>query len=119
MRDRVTQVVVTCVLLVAGLSAFAGGPAGAARKPIIGDFAAEIRRADGHIDTPAMIDALKAMGANTYFYLIWHSKTDWADLPEFAAAAEREGIDVWVYLIPWSETPLVKKSWGYSEPYRT
>ena len=66
-----------------------------------------------------MIEALKAMSANTYFYLIWHAPTDWDDLPDFAAAAEREGINVWVYLIPWSETPLVKKSWGYSEPYRT
>src|SRR4051794_6535557 len=89
--------------------------AATARKPVLGDFAAEIRRPDGHIDTPAMIQALKTMSANTYFYLVWHAPTDWDDLPEFASAAEREGIDVWVYLIPWSETPLVKKSWGYSE----
>jgi hypothetical protein len=88
-------------------------------KPIIGDFAAEIRRPDGHIDIAANIAALKSISANTYFYLIWHSPTDWDDLPAFASAAEKAKIDVWVYIIPWSETPLVKKSWGFSEPYRT
>src|SRR3954470_23136366 len=77
------------------------GAGRAVRKPVLGDFAAEIRRPDGHIDTPAMIEALKAMSANTYFYLIWHAPTDWDDLPEFAAAAEKAEIDVWVYLIPW------------------
>jgi hypothetical protein len=87
--------------------------------PIVGDFDAEIRRADGHIDIPANIAALKSLSANTYFYLIWHKPHDWEDLPAFASAAEKAGIDVWVYIIPWSETPLVKKSWGYSEPYRT
>jgi hypothetical protein len=90
-----------------------------ATQPILGDFAGEIRRPDGHIDIDANIAALKGMSANTYFYLIWHKRTDWEDLPAFAAAARREGIDVWVYIIPWSETPLVKKSWGYSEPFRT
>ena len=91
----------------------------AAHKPILGDFAAEIRGPNGHIDIDANIAALKAMSANTYFYLIWHSPSDWDDLPAFADAAAREGIDIWVYIIPWSETPLVKKSWGYSEPFRT
>jgi hypothetical protein len=119
MRNRLTQFAVALLMLIgAGLSATAATPP-ARNKPVLGDFAAEIRRPDGHIDTPAMIEALKAMSANTYFYLVWHTPTDWDDLPEFASAAEKEGIDVWVYLIPWSETPLVKKSWGYSEPFRT
>ncbi len=87
--------------------------------PILGDFDSEIRRPDGHIDIDANLRALKQLGANTYFYLIWHSEYDWDDLPAFAAAAAKEHIDVWVYLIPWSETPLVKKTWGYSEPFRT
>jgi hypothetical protein len=89
------------------------------RPPIIGDFAAEVRLPNGHIDIDANIQALKAIRANTYFYLIWHAPSDWDDLPAFADAAAREGINVWVYLIPWSETPLVKKSWGFSEPFRT
>lgn len=64
-------------------------------------------RADGyrHIDTPAMIAKLVELGANTYIYGIWDSPTDWDDLrEEFAAAAAEAGIDVWVYLVPPTET---------------
>src|SRR4051794_37969401 len=121
MRNFVPRIV---MLVCVGLG-WAGAATGQAtkdaprRKAMLGDFAAEIRLPDGHMDAQANLAALKAMGANTYFYLIWHKASDWDDLPAFASAAEKEGIDVWVYLIPWSETPLVKKSWGFSEPYRT
>ncbi|HEY7119188.1 MAG TPA: hypothetical protein VH475_21545 [Tepidisphaeraceae bacterium] len=108
-----------CLAVILPVQAQDRGVAVTTRKPILGDFAAEIRRPNGHIDIDANIQALKALNANTYFYLIWHAASDWDDLPAFASAAQREGIDVWVYIIPWSETPLVKKSWGYSEPYRT
>jgi hypothetical protein len=123
MHDSLTRPL-TALALLLSLAAATTAPATAAERtqavhrPVLGDFAAEIRRPDGHIDVEANIRALKAMSANTYFYLIWHAKTDWEDLPAFAEAAEREGIQIWVYLIPWSETPLVKKSWGFSEPYR-
>ena len=125
MRDKMTRFLTAFLLFAAGLTATAAAPAApedrpAARKPIIGDFSAEIRRRDGRIDIEANIAALKAMNANTYFYLIWHNVRDWDDLPAFAAAAQREGIDVWVYLVPWSETPEGKKSpYGYSEPFKT
>jgi hypothetical protein len=64
-------------------------------------------RADGyrHIDTPAMIAKLVELGANTYIYGVWDSPTDWDDLRlEFAPTAARAGIDIWVYLVPPSET---------------
>jgi hypothetical protein len=64
-------------------------------------------RADGyrHIDTPAMIARLTELGANTYIYGIWDAPTDWEDLrAEFAPAAAAAGIDVWVYLVPPTET---------------
>jgi hypothetical protein len=115
MHDRMTRFLIALIpLLAAALPCSA-----VARKPILADFAGEIRRPDGHIDIDANLAALKSMSANTYFYLIWHSPFDWDDLPAFADAAAREGIDVWVYIVPWSETPLVKKSWGFSEPFRT
>jgi hypothetical protein len=121
--NRCLTAFVPLLALLAALPATAAKPAAretpAIRKPILGDFAGEIRRPDGHIDIDANIQALKAMSANTYFYLIWHSASDWEDLPAFADAAARAGIDIWVYIIPWSETPLVKKSWGFSEPFRT
>lgn len=88
------------------------------QRPIIGTWAAEVRRSDGHFDTPGTIAVLKDMGANTYFYSIWHSKHDWDDLPEFARAAREAGIDVWIMLVPPSLTPLHKISYGFSEPYR-
>src|SRR5258706_662676 len=119
MHDRMTRLLTAVVPLLALAAALPASAAAAARKPITRDLAGEIRRPNGHIDIDANLAALKSMSANTYFYLIWHSQSDWDDLPAFADAAAREGIDVWVYIIPWSETPLVKKSWGFSEPFRT
>src|SRR5437867_8424385 len=128
MRDKMTRFCPGLLWPAAALPAMAAAPAApvppadrpAARKPIIGDFSAEIRRRDGRIDIDANIAALKAMNANTYFYLIWHNVHDWDDLPAFASAADKEGIDVWVYLVPWSETPEGKKSpYGYSQPFKT
>src|SRR6478735_2717678 len=111
MRENLNRCLTVLFPLLALSVAFAGNAAQpvareappTARKPILGDFAAEIRRPNGHIDIDANIQALKAMSANTYFYLIWHSASDWEDLPAFADAAAREGIDIWVYIIPWSE----------------
>lgn len=89
-------------------------------QPMLGDMDNELRDASGHFDVQANADALTKLGANTYFYLIWHDKNDWTDLPRFAAEAQKRGINVWVYLIPWSESPIKKKQgWGYSEPFKT
>src|SRR4051812_30859250 len=83
---------------------------------ILGDYDAELRTPDGHFDVDANIAALKKLGVTTYFYLVWHSPHDWDDLPAFSRAADRAGIQVWVYVIPWSET---RKKWGASKPYET
>lgn len=82
-------------------------------------------RADGyyHIDTPAMIERLKALGVNHYTYTVWQSPTDWDDLRyEFLPAAEQAGIDVWVMLAPPSQcyvAPEPHRSGGCSLPYET
>ena len=52
MRDKMARFLTAFLLLAAGLTATAAVPAApgdrpAARKPIIGDFSAEIRRRDG------------------------------------------------------------------------
>lgn len=85
------------------------GPARAQPK-VLADYDFEIRerqpRADGvrHVDTPATIARLREAHVTTYFYLIFHAATDWADFTrEFLPAAEQAGIDVWVYLVPPSE----------------
>lgn len=81
-------------------------------------------RADGyrHIDTPRLIDQLQREDLNTYTYGIWDSPTDWSDLVnEFAPAADRAGIRIWVYLVPPSECfydPVLVKNGRCSWPYR-
>src|SRR5262249_52523375 len=81
-------------------------------------------RADGyrHIDTPRLIHQLKQEGLNTYTYGIWDAPTDWSDLVnEFAPAADRAGIKIWVYLVPPSECfydPVPVKNGRCSWPYR-
>lgn len=90
-------------------------------SPIYGDYGAEIRekaaRKDGlfHINTPRLIEKLKELKVNTYYFLIWHEASDWDDLrKEFLPAAKKAGINVWVYLVP----PTESKSFR-SEPYGT
>lgn len=97
------------------------GVTAAKPTPILGDYAGEIReqhpRKDGftHVDTPRLIRRLQDVGVNTYFYLIWHASSDWDDLrKEFLPAAQKAGIDVWVYLVPPSEAREKR-----SEPYGT
>jgi hypothetical protein len=51
--------------------------------------------------------------------MVWQNEHDWEDLPAFADGAAKMGVSVWVYIVPWSETPPDKiKGWGFSEPYR-
>src|SRR4051812_12185828 len=90
----------------------------AQKQPVLADYDQELRTPDGHFDTPRTLAALKAMGCNSYFYLIHHSKYDWDDLPAFADAAAKSNINVWVHLNPWSETEAYKRGWKYSEPFR-
>jgi hypothetical protein len=75
---------------------------------ILGDYAGEIRKqgVDGlkHVDTPVLIKKLKKMHVNTYYYLVHYGKSDWEDFrKEFMPAAQKAGIDVFVYLVPPSE----------------
>lgn len=82
---------------------------------IMGDYDAEPRLANGHVDNALLLQRLQQMNANTYFYLIWHAATDWEDLQAFLPMAAKANINVWVYLCPPSESGGI---WPYSEPYR-
>lgn len=89
--------------------------------PFVANYAATLReaqpRADGinHVDTPRMIQQLKRLHVTTYWYLVWYTPTEWQDfVNEFEPAAERAGIDIYVYLVGPSEcSPIC------SEPYGT
>src|SRR3954471_10189541 len=111
MRVRASLIVLIC------LSAC---PIIRAVSPILGTASAEIRKGDDkRIDVPKTIDALSKLGVNTYYYLIWQNEHDWDDFPEFLDAAEAKNIEVWAYVVPWSETPPHKANgWGFSEPFK-
>ena len=83
---------------------------------ILADYDAELRKPDRRVDIDTMIARLKELGVNTYFYLIWHAPTDWEDLKLFLPKARQAGINVWVYLVPPSESP--PNTGLYSEPFR-
>ncbi len=104
--------VAACLTLSA--CAHSGGPEVPAWPPI-GDYDAEPRRPDGHVDSERLVRQLQLLHANTYFWLIWHADTDWEDLHEFLPLARAAGINVWVYLVPHTEsTP----PYPYSEPFK-
>lgn len=94
---------------------------GAAAPPFVANYAATLRetepRADGihHVDTPRMIKQLQRLHVTTYWYLVWYTPTEWQDfVNEFEPAAERAGIDIYLYLVGPSEcSPIC------SEPYGT
>ncbi len=83
----------------------------------LADYDSELRRADGRVDVDAMVARLKELGVTTYYWLIWHAPTDWDDLKLFLPKAAQADIEVWVYLVPPSESPP-KYGSQYSEPFR-
>ena len=91
------------------LALAAGASGGSAPRDtvhgILADYDSELRRPDGRVDVDAMVRRLDELGVNTYFWLIWHAATDWDDLKLFLPKAAAAKIDVWVYLVPPSESP--------------
>ena len=86
-------------------------------RPHLADYNSELRLPGGRVDTDGMVKRLKELGVTTYYWLVWHAATDWDDLQVFLPKAAQAGIDVWVYLVPPSESP---PNYGtqYSEPFR-
>lgn len=106
----------------AAVPAAAAAPSGPEVENVLATYGGEIResrpRADGyrHVDTPAMLARLAALRVNTYVYLLWNSPSDWQDFrTEFLPAAARQGLSVWVYLVPPTECGPAR----CSDPYRT
>jgi hypothetical protein len=83
----------------------------------VADYDSELRLPNGRVDTDAMVKRLKELGVTTYYWLVWHATTDWDDLKVFLPKASKAGIEVWVYLVPPSESPPLDGSL-YSEPFR-
>jgi len=83
----------------------------------LADYNSELRRADGRVDIEATLARLKDLGVTTYYWLIWHAPTDWDDLQLFLPKAAKAGIEVWVYLVPPTES-APQYGTQYSEPFR-
>jgi hypothetical protein len=69
------------------------------------------------VDGDALLTRLKELHVTTYYWLVWHARTDWDDLKLFLPKAAKANIEVWVYLVPPSESPP-KEGDLYSEPFR-
>ncbi|HEX5470379.1 MAG TPA: hypothetical protein VFW73_00750 [Lacipirellulaceae bacterium] len=115
---------IACLLVSLGLAPLttlaAQNGAAAARRDALrqsyGTYAGDIRKTDGHIDTTRLLADLGMLHANTYNFLISHGATDWDDLHTFLPLAQKNGIRVWVTLLPPSESPPRTKV--FSEPFR-
>jgi hypothetical protein len=83
----------------------------------VADYDAELRRPDGRVEVDLMVKRLTELGVRTYYWLLWHAPTDWDDLKLFLPQAAKSSLEVWVYLVPPSESPPQAKD--YSEPFRT
>jgi len=86
-------------------------------RPHLADYDSELRLPSGRVDTDGMVKRLKELGITTYYWLVWHAATDWDDLKVFLPKAAEASIDVWVYLVPPTESPP-KYGTHYSEPFR-
>ncbi len=88
------------------------------RPPLhFADYDSEPRRPDGRVDCDALVARLKELHVTTYYWLVWHAATDWDDLKVFLPTAAEAGLQVWVYLVPPTES-APKYGTAYMEPYR-
>jgi len=81
------------------------------------DYDAEPRRPDGHVDGEFLLARLKELQVNTYYWLIYHAATDWEDLQAFLPKAAAANLQVWVYLVPPTESAPLEGT-TYPEPFR-
>ncbi|WP_027943881.1 hypothetical protein [Amycolatopsis taiwanensis] len=128
---RTEGILTTCAAIAAILltAALPGATAAASGPPsqisnVFGAYAGEIREAvagpDGyrHVDTEATLNKLGELHNNTFVYLIWDAPSDWDDLrTTFLPAAQKRGMDVWIYLVPPTECSPQRCSYPYQTDY--
>lgn len=82
----------------------------------LGTYANPPRFADKQVDFDRLISELKDLNVNTYHWLVRGTKDDLKVVKRFLRKANENGLNVWVTLVPPSESPPITKA--YSEPYR-
>jgi hypothetical protein len=104
-------------IVLAGLAALGQHEPATISPPHLADYSAELRRPDGRVNTEAMAQRLKDLGVTTYYWLVAHAATDWEDLKLFLPKAAQAHIQVWMYLVPPSES-APRQGNLYPEPFR-
>lgn len=69
------------------------------------------------MDGDALLARLKELHVTTYYWLVWHAGTDWDDLKLFLPKAAQAHLQVWVYLVPPTESAPQEGN-VYPEPFR-
>jgi|GEM_PF-354356 len=80
-----------------------------------GTYDGEPRLPNGRFDIQKLLSELTELRANTYNFLIWHAKTDWDDLKIFLPLARAKKINVWISLVPPTESA---PQYPDSEPFK-
>jgi hypothetical protein len=92
----------------------------AARRQVLmhsyGTYDGDVRTPQGRIDHARLLAELGELHANSYNWLITRAATDWDDLHTFLPLAKKQGIRVWVTVMPPSESP--PRTEQYCEPFR-
>ncbi len=79
-------------------------------KFVLAQYDAAPRTNDSLINTTELLRLLKLSNSNTYNMLIRNPEEDFASLEQFLGMSGKEGIDVWVTILPPSELPLELRS---------
>src|ERR1041385_4154926 len=112
-RSHWGTIVASLILITSGSLA---QPADLSRRHLA-DYDAELRLANGRVDTAAMARRVRELRVTTYSWLIAHATTDWEDLKLFLPEAARAHVDIWAYLVPPSES-APRNGTLYPEPFR-
>ena len=121
--STISWVSAACLAMVGWVTSGQGDDAPQASSPAavrfqhhLADYDAEPRLPNGRVDVDTLAARLKELRVTTYYWLIGHTPTDWDDLKLFLPKAAAAKLEVWVYLLPPSESPPYCKV--YSEPFR-
>lgn len=120
--------VLSAFIVTLALLTLPASPAQAVVSPVLGTYSGAILEPAGpdyvrHTDVDATVAALERGNVNTYAYMIFGygeantapstlkdsaaadvTQAQWDDLPAFLTASAAAGIEVWVYLVPPSES---------------
>ncbi len=113
---RIKLFVLSAIILLLGSCSSKKSVVGSRHKTTLGTYASPPRLENSRVDVNKLIEELQDLNANTYNWLVWQHTTDWDDLQLFLPEARKKKINVWVTLVPPSESQP-KAKWN-SEPYK-